>query len=90
MKALRELLRPTNIKSDGKVDKLEDRYDDSRTRTRFSLISTIYFHLLTGPLGSNVRAAGDVLAWVATAITNRVRLVLSWTKRWKKRKSTDK
>jgi hypothetical protein len=90
MKAMRELLRPTKSNSDGKVDKAEDRYDDSRTRTRYSLISTIYFHLLTGPLGSNVRAAGDVLAWIATAITNRVRLVLGWGKRWKKRRSTDK
>ena len=38
---------------------------------RYGPIRTVYFHLLTGPLGSNVRALGDVIAWVATYASNR-------------------
>ena len=38
---------------------------------RYGPIRTVYFHLLTGPLGSNVRVLGDVIAWVATYATSR-------------------
>jgi len=38
---------------------------------RYGPIRTIYFHLLTGPLGSNVRVLGDVIAWAATYASNR-------------------
>ena len=40
---------------------------------RYGIISTIYFHLLTGPLGSNVRILGDVIAWAATLVSQRTR-----------------
>mmetsp|Transcript_4825 Transcript_4825/g.10244 ORF Transcript_4825/g.10244 Transcript_4825/m.10244 type:complete len:564 (+) Transcript_4825:198-1889(+) len=40
---------------------------------RYGLVSTLYFHLLTGPLGSNVRVLGDVIAWVATFVASRTR-----------------
>jgi hypothetical protein len=53
--------------------------------TRYSLWSTIYFHLLTGPFGSNVRALGEALAWVATGITKRVRTIFAWRKRWRRK-----
>ena len=46
--------------------------DDSSPR-RYGLFSTIYFHLLTGPLGSNVRILGDVLAWVTSVVSSRAR-----------------
>ena len=46
--------------------------DDSSPR-RYGLLSTIYFHLLTGPLGSNVRMFGDVLAWATSFVSSRVR-----------------
>jgi len=42
-------------------------------RRRYGLSSTIYFHLLTGPFGSNARALGDLVAWVATYVG-------SWTR----------
>ena len=48
--------------------------DDSAPR-RYGLLSTVYFHLLTGPLGSNVRLFGDVLAWAATFVSSRARLL---------------
>lgn len=59
----------------------------SPSRFGNSLPSTVYFHLLTGPLGSNVRALGDAVAWVATFVRKRARSVLSW-KRWPWIKST--
>lgn len=40
---------------------------------RYGIVSTVYFHLLTGPLGSNVRALGDIIAWAATFVTKRAR-----------------
>jgi hypothetical protein len=91
IKALRELLKPTSSNTDGTVEKDRigkregDKADgyDSPARTRYSLVSTIYFHLLTGPLGSNVRALGDLLAWVATTITKPVRKFLNWRRKRK-------
>lgn len=38
---------------------------------RYGPIRTVYFHLLTGPMGSNVRVLGDVIAWVATCVTSQ-------------------
>lgn len=43
------------------------RGDDSGSR-RYGLASTIYFHLLTGPLGSNARVLGDVVAWISSFV----------------------
>lgn len=87
---MRELLKPIGKNDDGKTEKegeKTDGYEDnSPTRTRYSLVSTIYFHLLTGPLGSNVRALGDILAWIATTITKRVRKVINWKRAWKRQR----
>mmetsp|Transcript_6769 Transcript_6769/g.9116 ORF Transcript_6769/g.9116 Transcript_6769/m.9116 type:complete len:387 (+) Transcript_6769:306-1466(+) len=46
-----------------------------------SILWTMYFHLLTGPLGDNVRALGDVVAWAASGVLMRVRALLAW-RRW--------
>jgi len=51
---------------DAKVDEL--KRNNANDPTRYGLASTIYFHLLTGPLGSNARVLGDVIAWLATFI----------------------
>lgn len=84
MKALRGLLKPSKEKDEIK-DKTQEYDEELPSRTRFNFISTIYFHLLTGPLGSNVRALGDVFAWVATTITKRVRIIIDWRRRWKRK-----
>jgi len=47
--------------------------DSGSSPRRYGLVSTVYFHLLTGPLGSNVRMLGDVIAWVATFVASRTR-----------------
>lgn len=41
--------------------------------SRYGLVSTLYFHLLTGPLGSNVRILGDVIVWLNTFFVTRYR-----------------
>jgi len=43
-------------------------------RRRYGLASTIYFHLLTGPLGSNARVCGDMIAWMASYVSRWTRL----------------
>jgi len=40
---------------------------------RYGLRSTVYFHLLTGPFGSNVKVLGDVIAWLATFVASRTK-----------------
>ena len=47
------------------------RNDWNSPPRRYGPIRTVYFHLLTGPLGSNVRVFGDIIAWVATYASNR-------------------
>ena len=57
----------------GKVSILPtgDRKKDARRR--YGLSSTIYFHLLTGPFGSNARALGDLVAWMASFVGSMTR-----------------
>jgi len=52
--------------------------DSSRSRSRYGLASTLYFHLLTGPLGFNVRALGDLFAWVVSFVSQHSRGVVAW------------
>ena len=51
------------------------------SRYGYGLLSTLYFHLLTGPLGGNVRLIGDAIAWLITIIGRRLREIVNW-KRW--------
>ena len=44
-----------------------------REPRRYGLVPTVYFHLLTGPFGSNVKALGDLLAWFISFVTSRTR-----------------
>ena len=65
----------------------------SPSRYGNSFVSTVYFHLLTGPLGSNVRAIGEVLVWTATAVWKKTKYLLSWTRRkfpWLKQEAENK
>uniref|UniRef100_A0A7S4JTW0 Transmembrane protein n=1 Tax=Odontella aurita TaxID=265563 RepID=A0A7S4JTW0_9STRA len=45
----------------------------NREPRRYGLMSTVYFHLLTGPFGSNMKALGDVIAWFATFVASRTK-----------------
>lgn len=66
------------------------RRDISPSRYGTNLFSTLYFHLLTGPLGSNVRALGEIVAWMATLAVKKTRRVFAWKGRkwpWRKRES---
>ena len=54
--------------------------------SRYGLMSTIYFHLLTSPVGSYLILVSDALAWLATSATRWFRKALiSWRRfRWRK------
>lgn len=41
---------------------------------RYGLMSTLFFHLLTGPFASYVKVLGDVIAWVATFVASRTKI----------------
>lgn len=66
------------------------RREMSPSRYGNNIFSTIYFHLLTGPLGSKVRALGEIVAWTATLLWKKTRPVFAWRWRkwpWKKKES---
>eukprot|EP00580_Thalassiosira_gravida_P004990 CAMPEP_0201653702 /NCGR_PEP_ID=MMETSP0493-20130528/45120_1 /ASSEMBLY_ACC=CAM_ASM_000838 /TAXON_ID=420259 /ORGANISM="Thalassiosira gravida, Strain GMp14c1" /LENGTH=603 /DNA_ID=CAMNT_0048130241 /DNA_START=139 /DNA_END=1951 /DNA_ORIENTATION=- len=43
----------------------------SKSHSRYGFLSTIYFHLLTSPMGASVRVLGDVGAWATTIVVRR-------------------
>mmetsp|Transcript_7227 Transcript_7227/g.17588 ORF Transcript_7227/g.17588 Transcript_7227/m.17588 type:complete len:480 (-) Transcript_7227:232-1671(-) len=75
-----ELADSQNNDNNGNAAIEERKRNKDDIRRRYGLASTVYFHLLTGPLGSNARVLGDVIAWLATfvggwtrAASNRMR-----------------
>ena len=50
--------------------------------SRYGLLSTIYFHLLTGPFGAYLRLSGDFGAYLATFLGRKLRALVNW-KRWR-------
>jgi hypothetical protein len=82
----------TSSSSSGKPKPMNgpSRRDVSPSRYGNNFLSTVYFHLLTGPLGSNVRAIGELVAWAATTVWKKSRALLAWRERkwpWMKKKS---
>jgi len=64
--------------------------EDISPSSRYGLISTLYFHLLTGPLGDNVRVIGDVMVWLTTLFGRRLKAIANWRQwpwLWKKERS---
>ena len=49
--------------------------------SRYNLLLTVYFHLLTGPLGDSVRIVGDIIAWLTTLVGRKMQSILNW-RRW--------
>ena len=37
--------------------------DQTRVRSNYNTSNTVYLHLLTGPLASNIRMLGDAVSW---------------------------
>ena len=66
--------------SDGKIGPMKgaSRRNTSPSRYSNNFISTVYFHLLTGPLGSNVRAIGELFAWGVTIICKKAQRAFEW------------
>lgn len=63
----------------------------AQSQSRYGMVSTIYWHLLTGPMGASVRALGDLVAWLATIVGRRARkllLSIRWPRRRRNSSST--
>jgi len=56
----------------GNVENLEERSMLKSSQSRYGLLPTLYFHLLKGPLGSQVRFWGDIVAWASAFVTSRI------------------
>jgi len=75
------IVEPSGQEIRDKLDTSQSDWDEvqninSKTNKepqRYGLIPTLYFHLLTGPFGSNVKALGDVIAWLATFVASRTK-----------------
>lgn len=57
----------------GNVGDFQQPKTNTKEPQRYGLMPTLYFHLLTGPFGSNVKALGDVIAWLATFFASRTK-----------------
>lgn len=55
--------------------------DRNRSRLHYNTRNTLYFHLLTGPLGSNVKFFGDILSWTVRHMSNAWKRVWKWPRR---------
>ncbi|KAL7540351.1 hypothetical protein ACHAXR_010844 [Thalassiosira sp. AJA248-18] len=62
-------------------DRKAGKDENKEEANRYGLLSTLYFHLLTGPLGDNVRAIGDIIAWLTTLVGRKVKAIANW-RRW--------
>ena len=92
--SFRSILGGTDFSPPSELARRNDVSDDEvdlnpSSRYGYGLLSTLYFHLLTGPLGGNVRLIGDAIAWMITIIGRRLREIVNW-KRWPWRGLKDK
>jgi len=55
------------------ISSSDEEESGDENSSRYGLMSTIYFHLLTSPIGSWLMLTGDALSWLATFTTRRVR-----------------
>jgi len=58
--------------------------DRNRQRPNYNAQNTVYFHLLTGPLGNQIRILGDLFAWTFRQITKSWPRLKNWVRRWPK------
>ena len=56
--------------------------DQSRERPNYNTGNTVYLHLLTGPLGANIRFLGDVFSWAYQRIAMGMASLKRKTRRW--------
>ena len=73
---------PGSIPSEQQATKSGDNDNENENGpSRYGLLLTVYFHLLTGPLGDSVRIVGDVVAWLTTLVGRKMQSILNW-RRW--------
>eukprot|EP00986_Skeletonema_menzelii_P021392 scaffold34362_cov160-Skeletonema_menzelii.AAC.1 len=69
-----------------------DEDEELNPSSRYGLLPTLYWHLLTGPVGAYVRLFGDAAAWLTTIFGRKIqsfirlqgRLARSILKRWRR------
>ena len=69
----------------GNVENLEERSMLKSSQSRYGLLPTLYFHLLKGPLGSQIRAFGDIVAWTSAFVARRISATSRFVKRLSRR-----
>ena len=50
--------------------------------SRYGLLPTLYWHLLTGPIGAYVRFFGDAAAWLTTIFGRKIQSFIRHRGRW--------
>ena len=74
----------------GNVENLEERSMLKSSQSRYGLLPTLYFHLLKGPLGSQIRAFGDIVAWTSAFVARRMSATSRFVKRLSRRPRSGK
>ncbi len=55
---------------------LDEENEELNPSSRYGLLPTLYWHLLTGPMGAYVRLLGDAVAWLTTIVGRNLRSIL--------------
>ena len=80
------------------ISSSDEEESGDENSSRYGLMSTIYFHLLTSPIGSWLMLTGDALSWMATFTTRRGRGVIGrlrgitviWRRWWSRKLISEK
>ena len=53
-----------------------DEDEELNPSSRYGLLPTLYWHLLTGPIGAYVRLFGDAAAWLTTIFGRKIQSII--------------
>lgn len=65
-----------------RIETGDDNDSELNPSSRYGLLSTLYWHLLTGPIGAYVRLFGDAAAWLTTIVGRKMTAIIN--RLWKK------
>lgn len=73
-----------SVSASREIDSEDEELNPS---SRYGLLPTLYWHLLTGPVGAYVRLVGDAAAWLTTIFGRKMKTIVSRArsimKRWR-------
>ncbi|KAL7443672.1 hypothetical protein ACHAXM_009330 [Skeletonema potamos] len=74
-----------SVSASREIDSEDEELNPS---SRYGLLPTLYWHLLTGPVGAYVRLVGDAAAWLTTIFGRKMKTIVSRArsimKRWRR------